>query len=157
MVQRRGRMDRFAKKLNMKFALPGLIALAIMAFVHDLLPRPVQFYVYISVMATLLVGLLSGQFRLLGLEQAEAARRHDPEQTLNRWQMAVVYAGILPTVVLMVLICMYVDYSAYFVTAFLGVVGVGTALIYLLRTRPPTEDQPPAPDSGPSAEAESGD
>ena len=126
----------------MRFALPGLIALVIVAFVQDMLPGPIRFYVLASVVITLLMALVTGQVHKLGEEQAAAARRHDPDQTLNRRQMAVVKAGIIPTIVLMVVSCLSGSGHIYMCKFILfAMVAIGAILLYLLRDKHPPQDQ----------------
>ncbi len=126
------------RRLNMKFALPGLIGLFIMAFIHDLLPGPIRFYAFASVVITLLLGLVTGQFRVLGIQLAAAKHRHDPEQTLNRRQMAVAVGGIIPTIILAALSTIE-GYAFICRFTFFIVVAAGAILLYVLRdNHPPT-------------------
>ncbi len=131
------------KRHNMRFALPGAIALFIVAVIHDLLPPFVRFFAYASVLVTLMLGLATGQFRKMGLEARKAKAANDTKHTLNNRQLYVVLFGIAPVTTLAALSCR--SDRSYCKIAFLAVLAGGLIAIYVLRDRGgDSEDASPA-------------
>ncbi len=70
---------------HVKFAMPGIIALVLAALFGSFIPYHPRVYVYISVILTLLLGLITGQFHKMAQQQKEEEAKQDtaepePEQ-----------------------------------------------------------------------------
>ena len=62
---------------HVKFAMPGVIALAIAALFGNFIPYCLRVYVYISVVLTLVLGLITGQFHKMAQQQKEKGAQQD--------------------------------------------------------------------------------
>jgi len=62
---------------HVKFAMPGIIALVIAALFGNFIPYHLRVYVYISVVLTLVLGLITGQFHKMAQQQKEKEAQQD--------------------------------------------------------------------------------
>ncbi len=67
---------------HIKFATPGIVALVLVALLQDFIHPRYRPYVFASVIATLLLGLITGQFRRMAEHQS--SRQEDLHQPENQ-------------------------------------------------------------------------
>jgi len=60
-----------------KFAMPGVIVLFLAAVLQNFIPHQYRPYVFASIILTLLLGLVTGQFRRLGERQKRNLKSPD--------------------------------------------------------------------------------
>ena len=64
-----------------KFAMPGIIALFLVAVFQSFIPPEYRPYAFASVILTLVLGLITGQYHQMAQEQEEnEEERHKPDQ-----------------------------------------------------------------------------
>ena len=62
---------------HFKFAMPGVIVLLLAAVLQNFIPRQYRPYVFASIILTLLLGLVTGQFRRLDEQQKKNPKPPD--------------------------------------------------------------------------------
>jgi hypothetical protein len=62
---------------HFRFAMPGVIVLFLAAVLQNFIPRQYRPYVFASIILTLLLGLVTGQFRRLGEQQKKNLKSPD--------------------------------------------------------------------------------
>jgi len=62
---------------HFRFAMPGVIVLFLAAVLQNFIPRQYRPYVFASIILTLLLGLVTGQFRRLGERQRKNLKSPD--------------------------------------------------------------------------------
>ena len=62
---------------HFKFAMPGVIVLFLAAVLQNFIPQQYRPYVFASIILTLLLGLVTGQFRRLGEPQKKNPKPPD--------------------------------------------------------------------------------
>jgi len=68
---------------HLKFAMPGVVALFLAAVFHRFIPPGIRPYVFASVILTLLLGLLTGQFRHMAEQQKKDKQPQDHQQSAS--------------------------------------------------------------------------
>jgi len=62
---------------HLKFAMPGVIVLFLAAVLQNFIPQQYRPYIFASIILTLLLGLVTGQFRRLGERQKKNPKPPD--------------------------------------------------------------------------------
>ena|GEM_PF-7006402 len=70
-------------KPNMKFAMPGVIALVLVSLLQDFIPHRLRIYVLGSIIITLALGLLTGQFRQMGIAHKRKQKPRNGQEQDN--------------------------------------------------------------------------
>ena len=65
---------------RLKFAMPGVIALFLVAVFQGFIPPEIRPYMFASVLLTLLLGLITGQFQQMARKHGKDKEAHDPQK-----------------------------------------------------------------------------
>jgi len=66
---------------HLKFAMPGVIALFLAAVLQGFIPPQFRPYIFASVMLTLVLGLVTGQFHRMAQQRKENKPPQDQQQS----------------------------------------------------------------------------
>ena len=66
---------------HLKFAMPGIIGLLLAALFGRFIYYPVRVYVYVSVIITLVLGLVTGQFHQMAQKKKDQNSQDDSNTT----------------------------------------------------------------------------
>lgn len=66
---------------HLKFAMPGVVALFLAAVFQGFIPPEIRPYVYASIILTLVLGLITGQFHLMAQKRGKDKEAQDLQKS----------------------------------------------------------------------------